>query len=297
MHTRRNLIAVMLLLSLAACNFPMPTATLPPLPLPTGTQAVVPPATETNLPSTATAEPTIEPTAEPTAIPGTPVDFSGISFRIPQGVGSTISGTVEPAMTDSSLPLFELTPGDIRIQLTDYILQNTLHKPIVLVTPIQAAKALDPIFVQRYGELESTLAAKPAEAESLPFMPIFNAAQVFHTTPVYLDFQNGTGLRYLTQFDQAYMPISNYSLIYTFQGITADGKYHVALVLPVSHASLPADETVVSDYQAFIDNFPTYLQEVKTTLNAAGPDEFTPSLAALDALARSLLVQPVGLSE
>ena len=68
----------------------------------------------------------------------------------------------------------------------------------------------------------------------MPFLPLFNAAQVMHTHLQYLDFKNGQGLRYLTEFDQGIIPINNYELIYTYQGLTGDGKYYVAAVLPVN---------------------------------------------------------------
>ena len=45
-----------------------------------------------------------------------------------------------------------------------------------------------------------------------------------HSQVQYLDFKNGTGVRYLTQFDQGILPINNYELVYTYQGLTSDGK-------------------------------------------------------------------------
>ena len=140
-----------------------------------------------------------------------------------------------------------------------------------------ATRALGQAFSDRFVDLLSVLATRPADRENLPFMPLFNAAQVFHTTPVYLDFQNGMGVRYLTQFDQAYMPITNHSLFYTFQGVTADGLYHVALILPITNLSLPADESGVTDWQSFANNFPTYIGEVRSLLETSAPADFSPA--------------------
>ncbi len=291
----------LLVLSLASCNLPAPTVELPTLALPTDAPTQPPTAaplpTDTAVPPTEapTLEPTAVPTQAPTEIPGTLVEFNGVSFRIPVGVGSTINGEVVPAVTDPDMPFFALNPTQIQIYLSDYTLQDKFHQPRLIVSPIAGYQALGQAFSDRFVDLLSVLATRPADRENLPFMPLFNAAQVFHTTPVYLDFQNGMGVRYLTQFDQAYMPITNHSLFYTFQGVTADGLYHVALILPITNLSLPADESGVTDWQSFANNFPTYIGEVRSLLETSAPADFSPALAELDALVTSLLVQPVGL--
>lgn len=287
----------LLILALASCNLPAPTAQLPTLPLPTDAPTQPPTAeplpTDTALPPTEV--PTLEPTLAPTQLSGTLVEFSGVSFTIPQGLGTSISGQILPASNAPDMPTFALNPAQVEISLSDYLLQNKFHQPRVIVSPVSGYQQLGQVFTDRIAELQTLLANRPADAEHLPFMPLFNAAQVFHTAPVYLDFQNGSGVRYLTQFDQAYMPITNHSLFYTFQGVTADGLYHVAIILPVTNLSLPADESGVTDWQAFANNFPTYIVEVRSMLESSNPADFSPTLAELDALAASLLVQPTGL--
>ena len=106
-----------------------------------------------------------------------------------------------------------------------------------------------------------------------------------HAQVQFLNFNHGTGVRYLTQFDQGILPINNYELIYTFQGLTSDGKYCIAAVLPVTHPDLPADAAVNSD---LANDFQSYLSQTVTMLNEQPADSFTPDLNALDALIRSL---------
>jgi hypothetical protein len=291
----------LLILALASCNLPAPTAQLPTLALPTDRPTQPPTAeplpTDTSVPPTEapTLEPTAVPTQAPVELPGTLVEFSGVSFTIPQGLGTTISGQIIPASNAPDMPTFALNPAQVEITLSDYLLQNKFHQPRLIVSPIAGYQQLGQVFSDRFVDLLSVLATRPADRENLPFLPLFNAAQIFHTTPAYLDFQNGSGVRYLTQFDQAYMPITNHSLFYTFQGVTADGLYHVALILPVTNLSLPADESGVTDWQAFANNFPTYIVEVRSLLETSNSADFSPALAELDALVTSLLVQPVGL--
>ena len=126
----------------------------------------------------------------------------------------------------------------------------------------------------------------------MPFLPLFNAQQVMHAHVQYLDFQDGQGLRYLTQFDQAFIPINNNELIYTYQGLTSDGRYYVAAVLPVNHPSLPADAAVTgNEPPEFTSDFPTYLQNVVASLNPQAANTFTPDLTQLDAMMSSLEIK------
>jgi hypothetical protein len=97
------------------------------------------------------------------------------------------------------------------------------------------------------GQIAARLQAliqAPQEMTPMPFLPLFNAAQVMHTHVQYLDFKTGQGLRYLTMFSQGIVPINNNELIYTYQGLTSDRRYYVAAVLPVTHPSPPADGNV-----------------------------------------------------
>jgi hypothetical protein len=99
-------------------------------------------------------------------------------------------------------------------------------------------------------------------------------------------------VRYLTQFDQAPLPVNNHELIYTYQGLTSDGKYYVAAVLPVNLASLPADEKVdEQDQPKFVNGFLQYLDKVVGTLNQQPASAFTPDLNSLDKMVQSIEIK------
>ena len=127
----------------------------------------------------------------------------------------------------------------------------------------------------------------------MPYLPLYNAAQVMHAQVQYIDFKNGVGVRYLTQFDQAILPINNHELHYTFQGLTADGKYYVAAVLPVNLPVLPEDESVDLNNppQNFVEDFPKYLSDTVAMLNGQSPGAFTPDLSQLDAMIESIEIK------
>ena len=88
------------------------------------------------------------------------------------------------------------------------------------------------------------------------------------------------------------LPINNYELIYTYQGLTSDGKYYVAAVLPVNHPSLPVDGTVTGhEPPEFTSDFPAYLAGVVKALNPQASYTFTPDLTQLDAMLGSLEIK------
>jgi hypothetical protein len=137
------------------------------------------------------------------------------------------------------------------------------------------------------------LSDKPGQLEGpIPFLPLFNAGSLKQTQVKYLAFQNGEGVRNLTHFSQAYMPISDRTIFYTFQGVTGDGAYYVSLVLPVHHPSLPADEGQIpgGDVDAFSNNFERYAKEVEEQPDEQADFTFIPKLALFDALVQSLLI-------
>ena len=98
-------------------------------------------------------------------------------------------------------------------------------------------------------------------------------------------------MAYLTQFNQGPVKINNANLFYTFQGLTADGKFYVVAVLPVTHPELPDGEPVFSDNPEELSQYPAYLAETAAWLEQQPAASFTPDLAKLDALVQSILVQ------
>ena len=80
---------------------------------------------------------------------------------------------------------------------------------------------------------------------------------MFLSKPEYLKFENGSGVRYLTMYGQGFAPINNHDLFYSFQGLTADGRYWVSVIMPVNHPSLQAtyDDPLPADFAQFAENF------------------------------------------
>ncbi len=268
---------------------------------PTGGVPTIGPTPTTMIPTDANATvdvPTLPPaTATGVTMNGTDISFSGTSFTIPSGLGT---GTVNENIAESNNQdaYFMTNPAYIRFTLQGYPLQNTAFAPQVMVYPAKKFAQMSDGAAMIINNLQNILAAQSASpAEPIPFIPLENASQVFHAQEKFLSFKNGNGIRYITQFDQAPLPINNTEIFYTFQGLTSDGEYYVSVTMPVNLDFLPADNQLNTatpangipfPWQQF-DAFPTYLNQMVDRLNHTD-NNFQPTLETLDALAQSLTV-------
>jgi putative hemolysin len=227
------------------------------------------------------------------------VVFEGISFSYDNSLASAWTAEIVPATTD--MPDWGTSPEHIEFLFEGYVLPNTFHEPRIYIYPIADYIAVNPGIESRITEMQQLLAARPDmlpeagfSSPGVPFLPLFNAGQMVRANGAYLDFQNGTGVRFLTQYGQAFYPINNYDMFYTFQGITSDGAYYVAVIMPASNPILPADgmEIPGDDPVAFGEDFDAYASDIAQQLEAQSDDSFTPNLALLDAMVQSLLVTP-----
>jgi hypothetical protein len=233
---------------------------------------------------------------EPTAAPeGTAVPTLDGSLHFSLDTGSMATSfqaeTVAAVSDSDNAPYWELLPEYTRVTLQGYPITNHLMKPQIFIYPMKDLGNVND-GAGKIAALLQTLLQSPQEIPNMPLLPLFNASQVMHTQVQYLDFRNGEGLRYLTQFDQGLMPINNNELIYTYQGLTSDGKYYVAAVLPVNHPSLPADGKITGqEPPEFTSDFPAYLANMVKTLNPQAANTFIPDLTQLDDMMSSLEIK------
>lgn len=152
--------------------------------------------------------------------------------------------------------------------------------------------ALEPDIQVTVNELQSLLTSQDPNPSAIPFLPIYNAAQMMQAKVTYLDFRSGAGVRFITQYGQAAMPINNVSAIYAFMGLTADGQYIVSATFPVTHPDFAADNMTepFEGWATFSENYETYVNDMETSLAAQADDAFTPDLAMLDTMMESFMV-------
>ena len=267
-HISGTSLALILLLTATACSMPANAPTQAPVVTPTE--------------PVATEAPTQTPVAD--SFPAVSVDLSGVA----QAFTSQVVAAVPPG---ADHPLWEVMPEYTLLTLQGYAIADHLMDAQIFVYPVEGL-SVNEVASGIPGSLEALLQSQQA-GDNMPYLPLYNAMQVMHAQVKYLDFKGGKGVRYLTQFDQAPLPINNYELHYTFQGLTSDGKYYVAAVLPVNLDGLPSDASVDLNNPPsnFMEDFPTYLSDTVNMLNGQPPSAFTPNLSALDALIGSLEIK------
>ncbi len=217
----------------------------------------------------------------------------GLRFELDQQIAENITCEVVPEYKGEAW--WDLNPELRQIDFQDYALTGTFHEPVIRVYPVDELIAVNPEAKETVDNLSALLDEQlPFVEGNLPFLPMFNAGQVFHAQMMYLDFQNGSGVRYTTVFAQSASPIANESLFYTYQGLTDDGQYYFSAILPVNSSILPetADEIPGGDYQAFVDGYATYLEDTVDSLNAEDPDAVEPNLFLLDEMIASFEIAP-----
>lgn len=238
--------------------------------------------------SLATSTPTEQPS--PTAEKTPNVDFNGMQFyldtRLAQGVLPEI---VPAAPGDPSQSMAgEVHPEYTQFTLQGYMLRDTFHSPRIYIYPLNDYRAMDSAVDEVGNRLNQILDEKPSDVENLPFLPLWNAGQMFHAQMEYIEFKNGRGVRFLTQYGQAVYPINNHDMFYTYQGLSDDGLWYVAAVLPVSHPLLPAS---YDGGDPGIGDPASYFSQVSAQLSALDPNSFNPSLLQLDELVSSIRVR------
>jgi hypothetical protein len=193
-----------------------------------------------------------------------------------------------PASPDA--PYWEAVPQYRRLTLQGYPVSNHLFKPQIFIYPAADLASANEAMNKIAGNLQVFLQTQQS-GDQLPFLPLFNAAQVLHAQVQTLDFKGGKGVRFLTQLAQGMVKVNNHELVYTFQGLTSDGKYYIAAVLPVTNPALPADSKLSDELGKALNDYPAYRSEMVTLLNQQADDSFTPDLNQLDTMIRSIEVK------
>lgn len=251
-------------------------------------QALTPPSEE---------QPTTEPS---TAFNGTEINTDSANLIIPTGMAAGATLTKIPA-SGTDVPTWDLTPGHDELAFNGYVLHNRFHEPKIYIYPAQGFAALNEGAAENIRRLQILLAnpAVSLDDDLLPYVPFFNAGAVFSAQTHVIEFQNGVGVRMLTQYAQSYANVNNHELFYHFQGLTSDGGQYIIAILPASAPFLaenwdtpvPVDGIPFPGYDDPNADFEGYYQQVVAKLNTTQPDVFTPSLSALDTLIESLLVK------
>jgi len=268
-------------LLLSACQTDTTPTSLPTV---EPTAIVLPTQPSTNTPEVLPTQPPAEATQPPASTTGDiTLDLSGVAQD--QSVE-----TVEAVPASAGGPWWEVLPQYRRVTLQGYPVTGHSMEPQIFIYPAGDLASDNETAGKIAADLQALLETQQA-GEDLPFLPLNSDVQAMHAQVQYLDFKNGSGVRYLTQFNQGLVRINNVQLIYTFQGLTSDGQFYVAAVLPVTHPDLPAAAQVFAQSEAELSEYPAYLADTAAWLDQQPSGSFTADLAKLDALIQSIEVK------
>lgn len=180
-------------------------------------------------------------------------------------------------------------PQHAVVTLNLYALNGNIYQPQIMI--FRAAE------YSQYSELTASIITSLQSLQYIDGQPLpGDLDSDFIAQNHALNFQNGHGVRYLTQIFQNFNPVNNKDLFYYYQGMTNDGQYFVQATLPINAAYLPADDnpntSLPADGIPFnMDDFPGYLDAVKQKLNSTETFNFNPYLDALDEMIASMQVK------
>ncbi|MGH2626285.1 MAG: hypothetical protein ACRDHY_06490, partial [Anaerolineales bacterium] len=176
----------LVLLSLACNLLSGPAGTAPP---------TIPAIEATQIGATQVSMPT------DTAAPqGVEVTCGGVHFWFDPSLASGATCETVAAVPDTGdAPPWDVGPEHTRITFEGYVLPGIFHMPRIYVYPVADYESMNPGAAQIIPALQAFLETKPQTFDnSIPFLPLFNAVQILRAQVQYLDFQNGTGVRFLT---------------------------------------------------------------------------------------------------
>lgn len=250
-------------------------------------------------------EPVIENTPV-TEYPGAEwVEAGGLRFLLPVEIANSVTETeVEEVPFDPDVMISSTYPGHSQIDFVDYlpddapeITHDFFLNPIIRVfdtADFPEYESDDGGFSYPgqlgllLGILDGTIRRSPDT--QLPYLPLFNAAQIFRAREQVVVFNGGRGLVYLTTFAQDVFPVLEGTVHLTFQGITDDGSKYISAIFPLDTSILPDEVGEDFDYDAFVAGYEDYLTETRESLEALPDDAFAPPLDAVLALVGSIEV-------
>ena len=162
------------------------------------------------------------------------------------------------------------------ISFTDYeTLQSRIRPQVTFYLTDDLGKTSFELLDVSLSNVVNNISADFASAEDLieeiPFLPYQAAEHTGICLPLSLDFEKGTGVRFVTTFDETVSAITgNSNLYYAFQGLSSDGKYYVSAVFPLrssvlngrSAAEIDWSSVSAADLQPSLDELDYYIRSI-----------------------------------
>lgn len=239
-------------------------------------------------------------TSSQPAVPTLPpvnVTCNELSFYLDPALGSGYDCQTVPESLSLDRPSYYvfIYPAHTELTIQNYPLTRTQFPPQVWIYPVNRFTELLPKFIPpRLSDLEKIISNNTPVSASMPFLPVIPQTQVFAIHVNFVPFNGGQGVRFITEYNESPTPITNRTIIYTFQGLTDDGLTWVAVTLPISNPILSdSNETLPEGWtqERMTQDYNSYGREVQDALAAQALTSFYPSLTTLDNLVRSITIR------
>ena len=292
-HNRGKLalVAVSLPLMAGLCNSPLSQEQDIEILAPT--EAIAPSSTAAATRSgTALSQPTASATPLPDQTGAASLTQDGITLFFDPNLILDITGDTQPAVTEPG-PFLEAHP--------DYVTFSfILDSGALSVVRVQDYAALSESAEGELQRLREMIAARPLQVEECIPQPPLSAFyttcshQQFDANIAYLEFQNGSGVRFVTVYAiQDAVPVSNEHLAYVFQGFTEDERYYVSAGFHITHMDLEEFVAEIPD-KVYADTsgeaLRQYFEDYEAILNAS-EGRYQPLLSRFDEILGSLRIE------
>jgi len=214
----------------------------------------------------------------------------------PDGLAGAIEGIIVPTEPYSGTTSAEAAGHP------DHVLFLFDDEPRLAIYPIADYQALwdeagDSRITDQVNALKQLLAERASRQEvpqsPLPILPPAAGANDLAVQFNYVDFANGSGIRFIGRESTEQSPVTNDQLNYYFQGLTGDGNYYVSFVYPLFTPALPDTFEDVSTEirQQVARDYNAYLAQTAEDLAQLDPEtEWLPPLSMLDGMVQSITI-------
>lgn len=233
------------------------------------------------------------------------VSFDGVGFTFDATLGRSVNITRVPGEPPSPEGPFDLGPRHLTFSL-----YGSRQEGAKVPRPIDAPGALrfyqtadlvdydwasgqlsglTSLLDRRPDLARATVDADDGSTRPLPFVQFTGAGQAIHARAHYIDTTELAGIAYLTVFRQDVYPFSASDFWYTFQGLSHDGSWYVAVDVPVEAGMFPAKVSPKEvNRVSSAKRWTKYVGRSSKTLNGAAADEFAPPLTSIEAVVESI---------
>ena len=214
------------------------------------------------------------------------VNYRGIRFVLePEIATSALGETLPGVQLTLDSPAWAFPSEYVQVTLEGYPRLDDL--PHLAVFP---ALDYNIQFVGTMDELTRAIQLYPVSPAIPRRLPITNKDRVLAVQPEMLNFDGGSGIRFLAYFSDTTAYITRYEWTYVFLGVNEGRQEFVQILLPLTATILPENAPADLDYDAFVETYDLHLDNVRRAVNNATPRSFVPRLDQLDALVESLRI-------